>query len=471
MATKRQGWGGRCALPILFAVAAYAENVQYSFEYYGQEHGLASSLVRSLVQDQTGFLWVATPIGLFRWDGFRFRQYTKDDGLPENVIRAVHVDRTGVLWVGTNGGLARLVGDRFQIQSERGLELSGKLGLASDTKGNVYAATKKGLYVLRKGWFERVGSGLDGFEVSGLWVDLDGSLWFGCNDAICRWDGTKLDTFSESEGVPRNSYSGFARDGVGNLLARGPTAVLISDRGTTNFRPELVLDGGGSTQLLCDYEGRLFAPSWDGLWIRGTGGKWRQVTEKNGLPTNRINAVWADAEGSLWLGFSDFGIARWRGQGDWEGWTRENGLQSNSVTAILHSQSGQVWVGTRNGLSSSQPDGGFQPFPALANVAIRSLSEPGDGWIWVTTQNEGLWHIHSVTKAAQHSPLPDAEILSTYVEPDGKSIWITSRSGVYRTAVKGFARPEKVLTDVLQKGEQIYAMRRDGEGRLPLSFP
>ncbi len=456
----------------LLAVAARGENVQYSFTYYGQEHGLASSVVRCMTQDRTGFLWVGTPVGLFRWDGFRFRQYTKADGLPDNSVRSLHVDREGTLWAGTTKGIARREGSRFAMASDGGLEVYDRMSIGSDGAGVVYAASRRGLHVRRKGGrFEplRLGPEIDDSEIAGLWVEEDGALWFGCGKEICRWGGGKLARFGAAEGVPEDRYGGFDRDGRGTLLARGAGGILAQDGHSGRFRMELRQAGGGSLQLLGGTRGRVYAPSWNGLWIRDGGGQWSRITEDNGLPANRINVVWEDHERKLWLGFSDFGIARWQGMGDWKGWTRANGLPSNAISAVLEAEGGRTWVGTREGVTVY--DGrGFRAVPELRGANIRAMAESRDGWVWIAVEENGLWRVNGKTLAAERigrgQGIEPSQILGLLASRDGW-LYVSRRKGVWRTRMDGGAvRFEPVLGDILQAGEQIYAMREDGRGRM-----
>ena len=44
---------------------------------YNVKDGLANATVYSAVQDQEGFIWFATPTGVSKFDGKRFRNYTK----------------------------------------------------------------------------------------------------------------------------------------------------------------------------------------------------------------------------------------------------------------------------------------------------------------------------------------------------------------------------------------------------------
>ena len=146
-----------CALPIfrrtlLCAVAlglpcgALAQ--RYSFKHYGQEEGLSNLSVYSLLQDRTGFLWVGTHNGLFRYDGQRFRGFGRADGLPSVLIGSLHETADGTLWVGTRDGLAQRQGDRFQrVDLGDSLELLGLSSIDSDRQGRLYVGTSKGLAV------------------------------------------------------------------------------------------------------------------------------------------------------------------------------------------------------------------------------------------------------------------------------------------------------------------------------------
>src|SRR5664279_2115135 len=79
----------RTSVLVLLLVGAMPGQ-RYSFKEYGQNEGLTNLDVYCLMQDRTGFLWVGTENGLFRYDGRQFRAYTKAQGLPSVQIEALH---------------------------------------------------------------------------------------------------------------------------------------------------------------------------------------------------------------------------------------------------------------------------------------------------------------------------------------------------------------------------------------------
>ena len=134
---------------LLLLLAGASAGQRYSFKEYGQDQGLTNLDVFCLMQDRTGFLWVGTEDGLFRYDGRQFRAYTKAQGLPSAQIEALHETADGEIWVGTTQGLARLKGDAFEtVRSGPG---NVTHAIASDALGNLYVGTNLGLLVAPPG--------------------------------------------------------------------------------------------------------------------------------------------------------------------------------------------------------------------------------------------------------------------------------------------------------------------------------
>jgi ligand-binding sensor domain-containing protein len=61
--------------------------------------GLPSNYIYRTLEDNHGFLWVATNAGLARFDGKRFQIYTKRDGLPDDEVLSVAKEKNGTIWV------------------------------------------------------------------------------------------------------------------------------------------------------------------------------------------------------------------------------------------------------------------------------------------------------------------------------------------------------------------------------------
>jgi len=101
-----------CALSFFFQMllfSAAAQSTDLIFRHLNRASGLPVDAVTCLAQDSTGFIWMGSREGLFRYDGFGFKSFYHQPGnsntIPNNVISKICIDREGLLWVGTDEGL------------------------------------------------------------------------------------------------------------------------------------------------------------------------------------------------------------------------------------------------------------------------------------------------------------------------------------------------------------------------------
>ncbi len=97
---------------VLLPAAGLAQSLP--FATYSSDDGLAESVVLSLLQDRSGYMWLGTSSGVSRFDGLEFSNFDDSHGLPSPVVRAFLEDARGNLWAGTDSGLARRHGDAWQ---------------------------------------------------------------------------------------------------------------------------------------------------------------------------------------------------------------------------------------------------------------------------------------------------------------------------------------------------------------------
>ena len=83
------------------------------FSHLSRSQGLSQSRVTRIVQDDQGFIWLATEYGLNRYDGYRFKVFKHDPTDPKSIcgvyIESLFKDRAGTLWVGCDYELDRYV--------------------------------------------------------------------------------------------------------------------------------------------------------------------------------------------------------------------------------------------------------------------------------------------------------------------------------------------------------------------------
>jgi ligand-binding sensor domain-containing protein len=78
---------------------AFAQPYQVDIEPIGLEQGLLHREVNAIYQDSRGLVWIATPLGINRYDGYRIKWFTKQThGLPTNDFGLITEDQKGRIW-------------------------------------------------------------------------------------------------------------------------------------------------------------------------------------------------------------------------------------------------------------------------------------------------------------------------------------------------------------------------------------
>ena len=92
-------------LLIFIEIGSFAQ----SYKFLTTADGLSNSLINKIIQDQYGFVWIATEDGLNCFDGNKIKVYRHSDNdsnsLANNFIRDIFIDSRGRLFVGTYKGM------------------------------------------------------------------------------------------------------------------------------------------------------------------------------------------------------------------------------------------------------------------------------------------------------------------------------------------------------------------------------
>ena len=94
--------------------ASSQENHQtYMYEFLDSEQGLSNNYVTGILQDNKGFIWIATESGLTKYNGIDFLVYgnvnNDRNGVSYDNIETLFKDRNGNIWIGKKvGGISYL---------------------------------------------------------------------------------------------------------------------------------------------------------------------------------------------------------------------------------------------------------------------------------------------------------------------------------------------------------------------------
>ena len=82
---------------LLHALTCTAQNV--AVYNINNNNGLSSNHVYCTLVDKSGYLWLGTTDGLYRYNGYTFRKYDYTDGLPNIDVWALYEDMSGRIWI------------------------------------------------------------------------------------------------------------------------------------------------------------------------------------------------------------------------------------------------------------------------------------------------------------------------------------------------------------------------------------
>ncbi|HEY6503825.1 MAG TPA: two-component regulator propeller domain-containing protein [Chitinophagaceae bacterium] len=111
---------------------------RYTFTHFNSASGLVSNQVHSIVQDETGYIWIATTDGLQRFDGIRYKSFRHQDGdegsLPSNAVTQLMIDNRQNLWLLLADGKAGIFNTRTYTFREVAVKPKNPLSVRSNIK-------------------------------------------------------------------------------------------------------------------------------------------------------------------------------------------------------------------------------------------------------------------------------------------------------------------------------------------------
>jgi ligand-binding sensor domain-containing protein len=445
-AMKRAGGRGRHAValgtvlvclllawrPCAFALDPALDVSQYAHTAWKIRDGFPKGQITSIAQTPDGYLWLGTEFGLLRFDGVRSVPWQPPAGqhLPSNSIFSLLAEGDGTLWIGTDKGLASWKGGKLTHYAE----LAGQyiFKLLEDHEAAVWASgysiTTGRLCAIRSGSVQCFGDdGALGRGAFNLYEDSKGNLWAGVKTGLWRWKPGPPKFYplpGEADGI-----QGLSEDADGALLVGWNGGIhRFVDGKTEAYPPQGTARQFQTTRILRDREGGLWIGTSDRGLVHIHQGRTDVFSPSDGLSGEDVYNLFEDREGSIWVAtingldrFRDFAVATL---------TVNQGLSSAIGGSVLAARDGSVWLGTYGGLnrwnngqmtivggSSGKRDGkpnGFHP---------DSLFQDERGRLWVSTER-GFGYLEK-DRFISVSGIPGGAVTSIAQDTAG-SLWIAN---------------------------------------------
>ncbi|MBD3182458.1 hypothetical protein GF312_09215 [Candidatus Poribacteria bacterium] len=250
--------------------------------------------------------------------------------------------------------------------------------------------------------------GLPGNSVRDVYRDPDGFMWFATEDnGISRYDGEKFTNFGTGDGLPSDIVYSIHGTPNGDIwIGTDNGAARYTNGKFTSFSKEDGLAGNVVYAIQDDLEGRVWFGMWDVGLSRYDGGSFTDFSSAEGLIGKMIYAIYRDRDEAIWFGTWD-GVSRYN---NWQftSITTKHGLPHNNVTAIFHDIKGNMWFGTDGG-GVSCFDGSAWTWldtrDGLAGKTVSSIYQDSGGFLWFGTEGGvTCYHISDIA--------PEVEIVS-----------------------------------------------------------
>ncbi len=517
-----------CTITTLYAIKSVAQDFNYLVKHITIEEGLSHTDATSILQDKTGFIWVGTLYGLDRFDGYEVKSFYNRTHPKANAylnrISKIITDNSGTrLWIGTEAGLTcfNLETETYEevavADPEARSSLEKSISNLLLTKGNIL------FYTNASGKINAARIGADGKLAShsfppfhkqnivclAMAEDDNGNVWFATDSGFYVYsnpgksvkrvtnlmNGRKLTDIMSMQAGNGNTLlvgmvNGFL---VVNLDALHATNIPVKEKwvplGPSNVKS--FLSGNGLTKVYCIQEqpgSKYWVGTNNGLFLvsESPGGNYKyqgfQASEwnnKSSITSNRINSLYKDKAGCLWISTSWGGVNmidlnQKRFMSLRKDPLKNNSLSGNYVRSLLEDDKENLWIGTQSdGLNYYDfATGIYKNYvhnPAnkagLSGNSIMSLAKDDHGNLWIGSNNgidklspAGIFE--KIKMSTGKSGIPENNEVGCLTIDIYGQVWAgTWDNGLSR--IKHTGKGDYLVENITVAGEQVYSISSD----------
>jgi signal transduction histidine kinase/ligand-binding sensor domain-containing protein/DNA-binding NarL/FixJ family response regulator len=399
------------------------------------EMGLPFNKCNSIVQDQKGFIWIGSDLGLHRYDGNDFISFfhnkEDDNTIREGKVNSVFIDSKSNFWVATASGVDRYLEDE-NLFIHVPMEYE-PMGISNEAVIGFYENDKKELFLHCHFSFYKYNPDLLKFErvVTNIREIDQASYVF---ESLIEYNGNYL-VATSSRGLvlfntDNNIFKCFSSKYLGSLtvnkafkssngklwLATDNGVMMVEhidqliDDKEPDFIEIKITRGEKINALAEDQNGYIWASS-DGRGIFRIDPESLSVInylhngESGDILSNKTSLLYVDFQNNLWAFFGNYGfnVANLNYRGIFKTVTsstkKTNRLSGDVVTSFVQNDQGHIWIGTDgDGLNYFDPaNSSFKHFfvdpsnpNSISSNVILSLYIDTEKKLWIGTYQGGL---------------------------------------------------------------------------------
>ncbi len=447
-----------CLIILLFFFCSLYGH-EYHFRILPTDYNGDVQEIHLLFQSSDKLMWLGTDIGLFTFDGRKYKFFPRPDRLQKKVT-AIAESPDGEIWAGYEDGqilITHFQGALKNLASDsiRGYAIS-KIVFQADQEV-MLATYGHGLWALREGQFQHVvfGSLADITDIYDALLDNKGQLWLGTDNGIWIYEAKPIPSLrhmGHQDGLKDDIVTRLALNRQGNVL------MGIYDFGAqqyNNVRHEVQVisqfaSGEGTIVGLANGFGTdVFIATEKSVWFTSSTVPEHKISITFPLK-NRIECILFDLRGNLWLACGNrLYIAN----------TQLDYIHPalTGIQAILSTRD-RLWYGCETGLFSTDKEGQHQrSYPDLHQINVLSLYKDTNNVLWIGTFGQGLYIFDPASKKikhlTEHDHLSNTSILN--IDGKGNQVWLATLGGI--TQIEWASNPFTSPLQVTELHDQFHS--------------
>ena len=446
----------RLLIVLMLALPMAAAGV-YLFKTLDAHNGLTISQINCILKDSRGYIWLGTPAGLYRYDGYTFHSFqcNSQDGssLPDSYIISIQETLEGTLWIETAAGFCiyHPQGENFERDMK---QVYGRMGIEG-TPNVVYIDRHKNF------WAAIPNKGVVAYNMQQQLL-----YEFGYTD--------------DAHGVPQGNITSISECRDGALIVYEDGRIVCCDvmrQQHTVWKNDYI----AQQHLRKSSTLNAFADQMDNIWLYGQGtlmlynkntNTWNttigdQLGMTGNNTDNSVNGMAGDRKGNIWIGTDRNGLIR----------ANVNTLEMEQVAprainniaqmpsqevigiqSVYIDDTDLLWIGTEKSGLAYYGDNIYK-FQSLINGDITAIAEDEAGKIWYGTGDKGI--------IDYDGPLASYKVTCMTTTPDG-SLWVGSKQNGITRIKDGNSTFYSTARDSMKTviDDHINALSSDKSGNL-----